>query len=89
VLSMPRKKHGVHLHFDHVDFASWDYYEKHAILCRRLEAKIGTHDAIYLISARGSAGPPKSPITFSLWGHLRKFRRGFDRPYVQISARCG
>jgi tartrate dehydrogenase/decarboxylase/D-malate dehydrogenase len=29
VLEQAAKKHGVALHFDHFDFASWDYYEKH------------------------------------------------------------
>ena len=29
VLEIAAKKHGVSVHFDHFDFASWDYYEKH------------------------------------------------------------
>src|ERR1700676_1958251 len=29
VLETAAKKHGVSMHFDHFDFASWDYYEKH------------------------------------------------------------
>ena len=29
VLEAAAKKHGVDVHFDHFDFASWDYYEKH------------------------------------------------------------
>ena len=29
VLEAAAKKHGVSVHFDHFDFASWDYYEKH------------------------------------------------------------
>src|SRR6266851_5739007 len=29
VLEAAAKKHGVAVHFDHFDFASWDYYEKH------------------------------------------------------------
>ena len=29
VLEQAAKKHGVAVHFDHFDFASWDYYEKH------------------------------------------------------------
>ena len=28
VLEAAAKKHGVAVHFDHFDFASWDYYEK-------------------------------------------------------------
>src|SRR6185312_8503979 len=29
VLEAAAKKHGVSVHFDHFDFASYDYYEKH------------------------------------------------------------
>ena len=29
VIEAAAKKHGVSVHFDHFDFASYDYYEKH------------------------------------------------------------
>src|SRR5471030_3558321 len=42
VLEQAAKKHGVGLHFDHFDFASWDYYEKHGeMMPEDWKAKIG------------------------------------------------
>jgi len=62
VLEAAAKKHGVAVHFDHFDFASWDYYEKHGeMMPEDWKAKIGKHDAIYF----GAVGwPAKIPITF-------------------------
>src|SRR6202790_2807225 len=55
VLETAAKKHGVSLHFDHFDFASWDYYEKHGeMMPEDWKAKIGKHDAIYF----GAVGWP-------------------------------
>src|SRR5882757_8618224 len=73
VLETAAKKHGVSLHFDHFDFASWDYYEKHGdMMPEDWKAKIGKHDAIYF----GAVGwPAKIPDHISLWGSLIKFRR--------------
>ena len=62
VLEAAAKQHGVSVHFDHFDFASWDYYERHGeMMPEDWKAKIGKHTRS--ISAR-SAGPPKFPITF-------------------------
>src|SRR6267378_4910835 len=48
VLETAAKKHGVGVHFDHFDFASWDYYERHGeMMPEDWKAKIGKHDAIY------------------------------------------
>jgi len=47
VLEAAAKKHGVAVQFDHFDFASWDYYEKHGeMMPEDWKAKIGKHDAI-------------------------------------------
>src|SRR3978361_1851798 len=74
-------KHGVSVHFDHFDFASWDYYEKHQqMMPDDWKEKIGKHDAIYF----GAVGwPAKIPDHISLWGSLTKFRREFDQ-YVNL-----
>src|SRR3982751_6067956 len=77
VLEAAAKKHGVDVHFDHFDFACYDYYEKHG---QRMpddwKAEIGKHDAIYF----GAVGwPAKIPDHISLWGSLILFRREFDQ----------
>jgi tartrate dehydrogenase/decarboxylase/D-malate dehydrogenase len=81
VLEAAAKKHGVGVHFDHFDFASWDYYEKHGqMMPDDWKEKIGKHDAIYF----GAVGwPAKIPDHISLWGSLIKFRREFDQ-YVNL-----
>src|SRR5215203_1816235 len=81
VLEAAAKKHGVSIHFDHFDFASWDYYEKHGeMMPEDWKAQIGKHDAIYF----GAVGwPTKIPDHISLWGSLIKFRREFDQ-YVNL-----
>src|ERR1700741_2860821 len=77
VLEQAAKKHGVSLHFDHFDFASLDYYEKHGErMPEDWKDKIGKHEAIYF----GAVGwPAKIPDHISLWGSLIKFRREFDQ----------
>ena len=81
VLEAAAKKHGVAVHFDHFDFASYDYYAKHGeMMPEDWKAKIGKHDAIYF----GAVGwPAKIPDHISLWGSLIKFRREFDQ-YVNL-----
>src|SRR5205809_82943 len=81
VLEAAAKKHGVAVQFDHFDFASYDYYEKHGqMMPEDWKAQIGKHDAIYF----GAVGwPAKIPDHISLWGSLIKFRREFDQ-YVNL-----
>ena len=81
VLEAAAKKHGVAVQFDHFDFASYDYYEKHGqMMPDDWKEKIGKHDAIYF----GAVGwPAKIPDHVSLWGSLIKFRREFDQ-YVNL-----
>ncbi len=59
VLEAAAKKHGVAVHFDHFDFASWDYYDKHGqMMPDDWKEQIGKHDAIYF----GAVGwPAKIP----------------------------
>ena len=81
VLEAAAGKHGVTLHFDHFDFASWDYYAKHnQMMPDDWKARIGSHDAIFF----GAVGwPEKIPDHVSLWGSLLKFRREFDQ-YINL-----
>ena len=76
VIEAAAKKHGVAVRFDHFDFASYDYYEKHGqMMPDDWKDRIGKHDAIYF----GAVGwPAKIPDHVSLWGSLIKFRREFD-----------
>src|SRR5262245_17384604 len=81
VIETAAKKHGVSVKFDHFDFASYDYYEKHGeMMPADWKEKIGKHDAIYF----GAVGWPASvPDHISLWGSLIKFRREFDQ-YINL-----
>ena len=69
------------LQFDHSDFSSWDYFERHGkMLPDNWKDLIGTHDAIYF----GAVGwPDKLPDHVALWGSLLQFRREFDQ-YVNL-----
>jgi len=81
VLEAAAKKFGFELHNDHFDFASYDYYAKHArMMPEDWKDKIGRHDAIFF----GAVGwPVKIPDHVSLWGSLIQFRREFDQ-YVNL-----
>ena len=74
-------KFDINLHFDHFDFASYDYYAKHEdLLPEDWQDQIGGHDAIFF----GAVGlPDKIPDHISLWGSLLKFRRAFDQ-YINL-----
>ena len=67
---------GIDLGFDHFDFASWRWYDKHgSMMPDDWKTQIGSHDAIFF----GAVGwPEKIPDHVSLWGSLIKFRREFD-----------
>ena len=81
VMEVAASKFGIELAFDHFDFASWDYYEKHGkMMPDHWKDKIGGHDAIYF----GAVGwPDKIPDHVSLWGSLLLFRREFDQ-YINL-----
>jgi len=81
VLEAVASKFNIPLQFDHFDFSSCDYFEKHGkMLPDDWKEQIGGHDAIYF----GAVGwPDKVPDHVSLWGSLLMFRREFDQ-YVNI-----
>jgi tartrate dehydrogenase/decarboxylase / D-malate dehydrogenase len=81
VLDAAARKFGIDLHFDHFDFSSWDYFEKHGkMLPDNWKEQIGGHDAIFF----GAVGwPDKIPDHISLWGSLLMFRREFDQ-YINL-----
>jgi tartrate dehydrogenase/decarboxylase / D-malate dehydrogenase len=81
VMEAAATKFGIGLQFDHFDFASCDYHERHGqMLPDDWKAQIGGHDAIYF----GAVGwPEKVPDHISLWGSLLLFRREFDQ-YVNV-----
>ena len=76
VLEAAAGRFGIELAFDHFEFASWRWYERHgSMLPEDWKEKIGGHDAIFF----GAVGwPAKIPDHVSLWGSLLKFRREFD-----------
>jgi tartrate dehydrogenase/decarboxylase/D-malate dehydrogenase len=81
VLDAAARKFGIDLQFDHFDFSSWNYFEKHGqMLPDDWKDQIGGHDAIFF----GAVGmPDKIPDHISLWGSLLFFRREFDQ-YINL-----
>jgi tartrate dehydrogenase/decarboxylase / D-malate dehydrogenase len=80
-LEVAARKFGIDLKFDHFDFSSYAYFEKHGkMMPDNWKELIGGHDAIYF----GAVGwPDKIPDHLSLWGSLLLFRREFDQ-YVNL-----
>ncbi len=81
VLEAAAGRFGIDLAFDHFDFASWPYFERHGTMMPAdWKEQIGGHDAILF----GAVGwPQKMADHISLWGSLLKFRREFDL-YVNL-----
>ena len=81
VMDAAARKFGIDLHFEHFDFSSWDYFEKHGqMLPDNWKDQIGGHDALYF----GAVGwPDKIADHVSLWGSLLLFRREFDQ-YINL-----
>ena len=81
VLDTVARRFGIGLQWDHFDFSSWPYFEKHGqMLPSDWKDRIGGHDAIYF----GAVGmPDKIPDHVSLWGSLLLFRREFDQ-YINL-----
>ena len=81
VLEAAASRFDIALQFDHFDFASCDYYEKHGVMMPAdWKEQIGGHDAIYF----GAVGwPAKVPDHISLWGSLLLMRREFDQ-YINL-----
>ena len=80
-LDAAARRFGIGLAFDHFDFSSWDYYERHGkMLPDDWKEQIGGHEAIYF----GAVGwPDMIADNVSLWGSLLRFRREFDQ-YVNL-----
>ena len=81
VLDAAARRFGIELAFEHFDFASFDYFERHGtMLPDDWKERIGGHEAIFF----GAVGwPAKIPDHVSLWGSLLRFRREFDQ-YVNL-----
>ena len=81
VMDAAARQFGIDLHFDHFDFSSWHYFEKHGqMLPNNWKDQIGGHDALYF----GAVGwPDKIADHVSLWGSLLLFRREFDQ-YINL-----
>ncbi|MBC5785836.1 tartrate dehydrogenase [Ramlibacter sp. USB13] len=81
VVDAAARKFGIDLAFDHFDFASWDFCEKHGkYMPDDWKDKVGSHDALFF----GAVGwPEKIPDHVSLWQSLLLFRREFDQ-YVNL-----
>ncbi|RYF14588.1 MAG: tartrate dehydrogenase [Comamonadaceae bacterium] len=81
VVEAAARKFGIDLQFDHFDFASWDYCEKHGqYMPENWKDQVGGHDAIFF----GAVGwPEKIADHVSLWQSLLLFRREFDQ-YVNL-----
>ncbi|MDO8904742.1 tartrate dehydrogenase [Hydrogenophaga sp.] len=81
VLEAAASRFNIDLQFDHFDFSSCDYFERHGkMLPDNWKDQIGGHEALYF----GAVGwPDKVPDHISLWGSLLLFRREFDQ-YVNI-----
>jgi tartrate dehydrogenase/decarboxylase/D-malate dehydrogenase len=81
VLEAAASRFGIGLQFDHFDFSSCAYFERHGqMLPDNWKDQIGGHDAIYF----GAVGwPDMVPDHISLWGSLLLFRREFDQ-YVNL-----
>jgi len=81
VLEAVAGRFGLGLAFDHFDFASCAYYQRHGrMMPEDWKARIGGHDAILF----GAVGWPATvPDHVSLWGSLLLFRREFDQ-YINL-----
>ncbi|MBJ7379930.1 MAG: tartrate dehydrogenase [Polynucleobacter sp.] len=80
-LEAAASKFGIDFQFDHFDFASCDYYQKHGkMMPDDWFDTLMQYDAIYF----GAVGMPNIiPDHISLWGSLILFRRNFDQ-YVNL-----
>ena len=81
VLQAVCQKHKIKIQFDHFDFCSWPYFERHgSMMPSNWKELVGSHDAIYF----GAVGwPDKIPDHVSLWNSLLLFRREFDQ-YINL-----
>jgi tartrate dehydrogenase/decarboxylase/D-malate dehydrogenase len=81
VLDAAARRFGIELRYQHIDWASCDWYAKHGqMMPDDWKAQLEGVDALFF----GAVGWPASvPDHVSLWGSLLKFRREFDQ-YVNL-----
>ena len=81
VLDAASRRFGISLEYEHIEWASCDYYERHGqMMPDDWKAQLERCDAILF----GAVGwPAKVPDHISLWGSLLKFRREFDQ-YINL-----
>ncbi|WP_423194880.1 MULTISPECIES: tartrate dehydrogenase [unclassified Cupriavidus] len=81
VMDAAARRFGIDFQWDHFDFSSYNYFEKHGKMLPDDWFDVLTrYDAIYF----GAVGwPAKMADHVSLWGSLLQFRRGFDQ-YVNL-----
>ncbi|WP_277184290.1 isocitrate/isopropylmalate family dehydrogenase, partial [Caballeronia sp. BR00000012568055] len=70
------KRYDIKIEFDHIEWASCDYYAQHGqMMPDDWKQQLQDKDAILF----GAVGWPQTvPDHISLWGSLLKFRREFD-----------
>mgnify|MGYP001598467886 FL=1 len=81
VLDAASRRFGIELEYEHIDWASCDYHEKHGqMMPDDWKVQLLRCDAILF----GAVGwPAKVPDHISLWGSLLRFRREFDQ-YINL-----
>jgi len=81
VLQAASRRFGIDLQFEHIEWASCDYYQRHGTMMPDdWKARLQGMDALYF----GAVGWPATvPDHVSLWGSLLKFRREFDQ-YINL-----
>jgi len=77
VVQAAAKRFGIELDFDHIEWASCDYFaQTGAMMPSDWKERLSGHDALFF----GAVGwPDLVPDHVSLWGSLLKFRREFDQ----------
>ncbi|WP_295494353.1 isocitrate/isopropylmalate family dehydrogenase, partial [uncultured Ralstonia sp.] len=77
VVDAAARRFGIDLHYQHIEWASCDYYLQHGkMMPDDWKAQLQGADAILF----GAVGWPATvPDHISLWGSLLKFRREFDQ----------
>lgn len=81
VLDVASRRFGIDIEYQHIEWASCDYYEQHGqMMPDDWKQQLEGVDAILF----GAVGwPDKVPDHISLWGSLLKFRREFDQ-YINL-----
>lgn len=81
VLEALQRRHGLSLQFEHLDWSSAEYWQKHGDMLPPDWFQHLKHSDAILFGAVG--WPDAVPDHISLWGSLLKFRRDFDQ-YINL-----